>query len=117
MEDKDGVVHKIRFPHGLLVPGLKHALLLPQHWAQEAKDYLPKPQGTMVENDAHACTIHWNRCRHRKTIPFNPLAYTPAFYTAPSAAQYRAFEASFLCFDASITREQVLRIDPATLRQ
>ena len=44
MEDNNGVVHKMgSIPNSLWVPGRKHALLAPQHWAQEAKDYLPKP--------------------------------------------------------------------------
>ncbi len=34
----DGKAHTIRIPNSLYVPNLKRCLLLPQHWAQEARD-------------------------------------------------------------------------------
>jgi hypothetical protein len=36
--DNDGKAHTIKIPNSLYVPNLKKCLLLPQHWAQEARD-------------------------------------------------------------------------------
>ena len=36
--DNDGKIHAIKIPNSLYVRNLKRCLLLPQHWAQEARD-------------------------------------------------------------------------------
>ena len=36
--NNDGKAHRIKIPNSLYVPNLKKCLLLPQHWAQEARD-------------------------------------------------------------------------------
>jgi hypothetical protein len=47
IEDDNGGVHRIKIPNSLYAPGLKTLLLSPQHWAQEARDHHPKPEGTL----------------------------------------------------------------------
>ncbi len=45
IEDDKGGVHLIKIPNSKYVPDLKVCLLLPHHWAQEAKDHYPVPKG------------------------------------------------------------------------
>jgi hypothetical protein len=38
LTDNDGKAHMIKIPNSLYIPNLKRCVLLPQHWAQEARD-------------------------------------------------------------------------------
>jgi hypothetical protein len=53
IEDDNGRTHKIKIPNSLYLPGLKRCLLLPQHWAQEAGEEHPLPDGTWCKNTAN----------------------------------------------------------------
>jgi hypothetical protein len=46
--------HMIKIPNSLYVPNLKRCLLLPQHWAQEARD-----KQTWMGNYRNDCVLHW----------------------------------------------------------
>ena len=61
IQDDKGKVHTIKIPNSLYLPGLKMCLLLPQHWAQEAGDNHPLPNGTRMENNAHSCKLFWGQ--------------------------------------------------------
>jgi hypothetical protein len=50
IEDDKRRVHTIKIPNSLYLPKLRQCLLLPQNWAQEAKD-----GQTWIENFAHRC--------------------------------------------------------------
>jgi hypothetical protein len=75
----------IRIPNSLYVPKLEKCLLLPQHWAQEARD-----NQTWMGNFAHCCILHWGK-GFQKTIPFNLTSNTMTFFTASSSKAYCAF--------------------------
>jgi hypothetical protein len=49
--------HKIKIPNSLFLPDLSVCLLLPQYWAQEARDNHPLPNGTRMENNATNCML------------------------------------------------------------
>jgi hypothetical protein len=101
--------HRIKIPNSLYLPGLKMCLLLPQHWAQEAEDNYPLPNGTRMENNAHSCKLFWGQSLFSKTIPFDAVTNTPIFYTLPSMSSYRAFVHTFQALDAPFfSREHVL---------
>jgi hypothetical protein len=53
--------HKIKIPNSLFLPDLRVCLLSPQHWAQEARDNHPLPNGTRMENNATNCTMIWRQ--------------------------------------------------------
>ncbi len=57
IEDDEGGVHLIKIPNSRFVPDLKVCLLLPHHWAQEAKDHYPLPKGTKMEEDDEALML------------------------------------------------------------
>jgi hypothetical protein len=38
IKDDEGTQHTIRIKNSLYIPGMRRCLMLPQHWAQEAKD-------------------------------------------------------------------------------
>ena len=76
--------HKLRIPNSLYLPGLRMCLLSPQHWAQEAGDNYPLPNGTRMENTANNCKLLWGQGMFLKTIPFDDGIHTSIFYTSPS---------------------------------
>ncbi len=61
IKDDKGGVHLIKIPNSKYVPDLKVCLLLPHHWAQEAKDHYPVPKGTKMEEDKEALSLSWKQ--------------------------------------------------------
>ncbi len=100
INNDNGKPHRIKIPNSLYLPGLRMCLLLPQHWAQEARDNYPRPNGTRMENDAHSCKLFWGQGYFVKTIPFNDATNAPIFYTSPSTTGYRAFVHTFQALEA-----------------
>jgi hypothetical protein len=86
-------VHLIKIPNSKYIPDLKVCLLLPHHWAQEAKDHYPVPEGMRMEEDDKALTLIWKQRKHRRTIQYHPLTNTPSFHTTPALRTYCAFVA------------------------
>jgi hypothetical protein len=110
INDNNGRPHQIKIPNSLYLPELKVCLLLPQHWAQEARDDYPLPNGTRMKNNARSCTLIWGQGQFRKTIPFNASMNTPIFYTSPWTSAYRAFVSTFMALKAPhFQREHVLQ--------
>jgi hypothetical protein len=95
IEDDKGGVHLIKIPNSKYIPDLKVCLLLPHHWAQEAKDHYPVPKGTKADTDNEALMLIWKQQRHQQTIPYHPFINTPSFRTAPASRTYRAFVALY----------------------
>ena len=95
IEDDNGKKHEICILNSLHVPDLKLCLLSPQHWAQEAGDDYPMPNGTRMENMASHCILIWKQGSCRKLITFNSATNTPIFFTAPSSGSYHAFISTF----------------------
>ncbi len=100
IKDDKGGVHLIKVPNSKYVPDLKACLLLPHHWAQEAKDHYPVPKGTKMDTNDEVLTLIWNQQKYRQTIPYHPLTNTPSFRTAPASRTYRAFVALFEAAEA-----------------
>jgi hypothetical protein len=75
-------------------------LLSPQHWAQEAGDNYPLPNGTRMENTANNCRLFWEQGLFLKTIPFDDATNTPIFYTSPLTSSYWAFVHTFQALEA-----------------
>jgi hypothetical protein len=98
-DDKERA-HLIKILNSKYVPDLKLCLLLPHHWAQEAKDHYPVPKETKLDTDDEALTLIWTQQKHRRTIPYHPLTNTPSFRTAPASHTYRAFVALFEAAEA-----------------
>jgi len=108
INNDNGKPHKLRIPNGLYLPGLRTCLLSPQHWAQEAGDNYPLPNGTRMENTANNCKLLWGQGMFLKTIPFDNGTNTPIFYTSPLTLWYCAFVHTFQAFEALFfSREHV----------
>jgi hypothetical protein len=111
INDDNSKPHRIKIPNSLYLPGLRMCLLLPQHWAQEARDNYPRPYGTRMENDAHSCKLFWGQGSFIKTIPFNDATNMPIFYTLLLTTGYRAFVHTFQALKAPFfRREHVLQL-------
>ena len=111
INDDNGKPHRIKIPNSLYLPELRVCLLSPQHWAQEAGDNYPLPNGTRMENNAHSCKLFWCQGLFTKTIPFDDATNTPIFYTSPSTSSYRAFVHTFQALEAPFfSREHVLQL-------
>ena len=109
INDDNSKPHRIKIPNSLYLPGLKMCLLSPQHWAQEAGDNHPLPNGTRMENNAHSCKLFWGQGLFSKTIPFDAATNTPIFYMLPATLPYRAFAHTFQALEAPFfSREHVL---------
>jgi hypothetical protein len=61
IKDDKGGVHLIKIPNSKYVPDLKVCLLLPHHWAQEAKDHYPVSKGSKMDTNNKAPTLIWNQ--------------------------------------------------------
>ncbi len=68
ISNNTGKPHRVRIPNSLYLPGLRMCLLSPQHWAQEARDNYPLPNGTRMENNANNCVLFWGQGKFSKTI-------------------------------------------------
>jgi hypothetical protein len=79
---------------------LRMCLLLPQHWAQEARDNYPLPNGTRMENNANNYVLFWRQGKFSKMIPFNAATNTPIFHMSPLTSLYRAFVNTFQALGA-----------------
>jgi hypothetical protein len=79
---------KIKIPNSLFLSDLRVCLLLPQHWAQEAGDNYPLPNGTTMENKSTNCTLIWGQGQFCKMIPFDSSMNTPIF--APYGSYVRS---------------------------
>jgi hypothetical protein len=61
INDDSGRPHTIKILNSLFLPDLWVCLLSPQHWAQEARDNHPLPNGTRMENNATNRTLIWGQ--------------------------------------------------------
>jgi hypothetical protein len=95
IEDDKGQTHEIKIPNSLYLPSLERCLMLPQHWAQEAGDKHPLPEGTWCKNTATHNILFWDQKHFQKLVPHSPSTNTPVFYTAPSPRAYQAFAYTF----------------------
>jgi hypothetical protein len=85
---------------------MRKCLLLPQHWAQEAKN--GETWMEFKREFPYDCVL--NGKGGKKTIPNQPLTNVPVFCTASSSLRYCAFTAIFEAMEASFFRwEQVLQ--------
>jgi hypothetical protein len=111
IKDDDGKMHKIKVPNTLFLPDLRRCLLLPQHWAQEARDNYPLPRGTRMESNEENCILVWRQGTYKKTIPFNPTSNMMIMHSASLSCAYCAFATTFESCEASFfQRERVLQI-------
>jgi hypothetical protein len=111
INDDNGKPNRIKIPNSLYLHGLKMCLLSPQHWAQEARDNYPLPNGTRMENNAHSCKLLWGQGFFSKTIPFDDATNMLIFYTSPSTSSYQAFVHTFQALEAPFfSREHVLQL-------
>jgi hypothetical protein len=111
INNDNGKPLRIKILNSLYLPGLRMCLLSPQHWAQEARDNYPRPNGTRMENNAHSCKLFWGQGRFVKTIPFDDTTNTSIIYTLPLTMGYRAFVHTFQALEAPFfRREHVLQL-------
>jgi hypothetical protein len=111
IDNDNGKMHKIKVPNTLNVPDLRRCLLLPQHWAQEARDNHLLPRGTQMENDNKNHVLLWGQAKYKKTIPFSSQSNVPIMYLALSSLTYRAFAMTFKAMKANFfRREHVLQV-------
>jgi hypothetical protein len=71
IKDDNGNVHQIKIPNSMFIPDLKYCLLLPQPWAQEAKDKYPLPQETRMADNDEAVILIWGKVN--TTVQFSTV--------------------------------------------
>ena len=91
LEDDNGQVHTIRIPNSQYVPFLKRVLLAPHHWAQEAQDKAPNPQGTWMATYDDCIILYWNQGKSKCTIFLSTNTNTPLTRTALGTKSYQAY--------------------------
>ncbi len=101
VDDDNGKTNEIKFSNSLYLPDLKSCLLSPQHWAQEAGDNYPLPQGTRMEKNDKKCVLVWGQGKYKKLIPFNATSNVPIMYSALSSLAYPAYATTFKMLKAS----------------
>ncbi len=106
VKDNEGGVYLIKIPNSKYVPDLKVCLLLPHHWAQEAKVHYPVPKGTKIDTDDEVMTLIWKQRRHQWAIPYHPLTNTSSFHTAPGLRTYHTFVALYEAAEVQYHRQE-----------
>ena len=111
ISDNDGKTHKIKIPNSLYLPKLRQCLLLPQHWAQEAKAKRGNKGKTWMENYWDTCILIWERGKFKRSIQHDPSMNTLSFYSAPASKTYCSFATTFeACKAAFYRREHILQV-------
>ena len=116
IEDDDGKTHRIKIKNTQYVPKASLCLLSPQHWAQQANDHYPKPDGTWCADKSKHCILYWNQEKYKRTIPWDPNTNTARIRSAPGSNSYRIFVAAceelhdnesreHVCWDANIVSD------------
>ena len=88
IDDDQGRSHKIKIKNCLYVPGLPSCLESPQHWADQADDNYPRPDGTWCATYAKNCVLQWDQRKYTRTIPMDGNTNTPKLYSTPGCNKY-----------------------------
>jgi hypothetical protein len=115
IKDNKGGVHLIKIPNSKYIPDLEMCLLVPHHWAQEAKDHHPVPKGTKAEMEDQELTLLWKQQRHRRPIPYHPFTNTPTFRTALASRTYPAFVALYKAAETQYHQQEHILQMPGQL--
>ena len=102
MQDDEGATHTIRVPNSLYIPRMENNLLCPQHWAQQANDHFPNPEGTYVKTLSDCSILFWDQRRYSKTVPLDPGSNVPAFRSSPGIVTFQTFCTTLEAFDAHL---------------
>lgn len=109
VDDDEGISREILIPNSYHVPDAPSRLLSPQHWAQEARDSSPSPNGTWCATYADSIVLHWNQRKHLKTISLDDSSQNVAtMWSSSGYNKFVAYDASVhqpLCFDTHIVSD------------
>ncbi len=72
IEDDAGVIHDIILPNTYYTAQARNRLLSPQHWAQQAEDNYPAPNGTWCAMYSNKIKLYWDQQRYMRTIYLSP---------------------------------------------
>ena len=65
----------------------------PQHWAQDTNDNLPNKRGTWCGTFDDSCELHWDQCKYKRTVPYDPRSNVPVMRSTPGFKTYRIYQA------------------------
>lgn len=80
VKDDNGRCHHFSISHASYVPALPHALLSPQHWAEEANNDFPWCHGTYSVQHSDCNISFWGQSTYKKTTPNDAAINTPSFW-------------------------------------
>jgi hypothetical protein len=84
IEDDLGRIHQIILPGKYYSASARSRLLSPQHWAQQAEDSYPLPNGTWCTTYAKKIKLYWDQQKYLRTVYLNPRSNVGVLRTAPS---------------------------------
>jgi hypothetical protein len=88
IEDDLGRVHQIILPGTYYSASARSRLLSPQHWAQQAEDNYPAPNGTWCATYAKKIKLYWDQQKYSRTVYLSPRSNVGVLRTAPSVEKY-----------------------------
>jgi hypothetical protein len=88
IEDDLGRVHQIILPGTYYSASARSRLLSPQHWAQQAEDNYPAPNGTWCATYAKKIKLYWDQQKYSRTVYLNPRSNVGVLRTAPNVEKY-----------------------------
>ncbi len=88
IEDDLGRVHQITLPGTYYSASARSRLLSPQHWAQQAEDNYPAPNGTWCATYAKKIKLYWDQQKYTRTVYLNPRSNVGVLRTAPSVEKF-----------------------------
>ena len=89
-EDHQGVVHQVRLPGSLYLPGTGHRLFSPQHWAQTVGIIDENDEGPICKSSGTKAVLFWRGKDGVDTHKVIPLDDKNVF-TMPLAPRYKGF--------------------------
>jgi hypothetical protein len=114
--DDNGMYHTLIIPNVFYVPDCEVRLLSPQHWAQELKDAIPKPDGTVCITYSDRVELKWNQQKYIKTVLLEPKHNNVAtMWSAGNMTNYNKFKnvskRIAMTFDSEVNEQQVPKED------
>ena len=83
LEDNPGKIHKLTIPNSYDIAVVPTRILSPQHFAQQANDHKPEPNGIGYITMSSTIKLFWKQRKYSKIMTLDPKLNIAMTQTAP----------------------------------